>query len=238
MQVSPAGSKRWFYKYRIQNKEKQLALGSYPTVSLTAARKARDIAKLKKSEGVDPIQARKMEKLKGLAVDGSVFKVVALEWHAKQVGTWSASHAERTKRQLERDLFPWIGERQMESIEPMELLPVSASQLVSVRVEGKERDAKQVAAVKRVYLEKLNSHKDTAQAQALIVVTDESVSDAMRLNVEQALAKAVKSPSNAIATLPAYWLRGGWQGYEQQVAQTAVIQQTANHKLQVPCGRI
>ena len=75
MQVSPAGSKRWFYKYRIQNKEKQLALGSYPTVSLTAARKARDIAKLKKSEGVDPIQARKMEKLKGLAVDGSVFKV-------------------------------------------------------------------------------------------------------------------------------------------------------------------
>ena len=121
---------------------------------------------------------------------------------------------------------------------PKDRLPVSASQLVSVRVEGKERDAKQVAAVKRVYLEKLNSHKDTAQAQALIVVTDESVSDAMRLNVEQALAKAVKSPSNAIATLPAYWLRGGWQGYEQQVAQTAVIQQTANHKLQVPCGRI
>jgi len=124
LQVSPNGSKRWFYKYRIQNKEKQLALGSYPMVSLTAARKARDIAKLKKSEGVDPVQARKMEKLKGLAVDGSVFKVVALEWHAKQVGTWSASHAERTQRQLERDLFPWIGDRQMESIEPMELLSV------------------------------------------------------------------------------------------------------------------
>ncbi len=35
LQVSPNGSKRWFYKYRIQNKEKQLALGSYPTVSLT-----------------------------------------------------------------------------------------------------------------------------------------------------------------------------------------------------------
>ncbi|WP_404826406.1 tyrosine-type recombinase/integrase [Diaphorobacter aerolatus] len=39
-------------------------------------------------------------------------------------GTWSPSHAERTKRQLERDLFPWIGDRQMESIEPMELLSV------------------------------------------------------------------------------------------------------------------
>lgn len=121
---------------------------------------------------------------------------------------------------------------------PKDRLPVSASQLVSVQVEGKERDAKLVAAVKRAYLDKLNNHKNTAQAQALIVVTDESFSDAIRLQVEQALAKAVKSPSNAIASLPAYWLRGGWQGYEQQVAQTAVIQQTANHKLQVPCGRI
>ena len=103
--VSPNGSKRWFYKYRIQNKEKQFALGSYPTGSLTAARKARDIAKLKKSEGVDPIQARKMEKLKGLAVDGSVFKVVALEWHAKQVGTWSASHAEPQNASLNEIYF-------------------------------------------------------------------------------------------------------------------------------------
>ena len=124
LQVSPNGSKRWFYKYRTQGKEKQLALGSYPTVTLTAARKARDIAKLKKSEGVDPIQAKKMEKLKGLAASGSTFQVVALDWHAKQIDKWSPSHAERTKRQLERDLFPWIVERQMEGIEPMELLSV------------------------------------------------------------------------------------------------------------------
>ena len=44
LQVTPTGSKRWFYKYRTEGKEKQLALGSYPSVSLTAARKARDIA--------------------------------------------------------------------------------------------------------------------------------------------------------------------------------------------------
>ena len=49
LQVSPAGSKRWFMKYRVGGKEKQLALGSYPNISLKQARLARDAAKLEKS---------------------------------------------------------------------------------------------------------------------------------------------------------------------------------------------
>jgi hypothetical protein len=76
LQVSPAGSKRWFLKYRIAGAEKQFALGSYPTVGLADARKARDAAKLKKSEGIDPVQARKVEKLKAVRTDGDTFKAV------------------------------------------------------------------------------------------------------------------------------------------------------------------
>lgn len=64
LQVSPAGSKRWFYKYRADGKEKQLALGSYPAVGLADARKARDLAKAQKTGGVDPVAARKVERLK------------------------------------------------------------------------------------------------------------------------------------------------------------------------------
>ncbi|PKO30469.1 MAG: integrase [Betaproteobacteria bacterium HGW-Betaproteobacteria-9] len=124
LQVTPAGSKRWFLKYRIGPKEKQLALGSYPAVGLQAARLARDAAKLQKATGVDPVQARKLEKLKGTRDGGDTFKAVALEWHGKQVDRWSPGHADRTKRQLERDLFPWLGDRQMGSIEPLELLSV------------------------------------------------------------------------------------------------------------------
>lgn len=47
---------------------------------------------------------------------------VALEWHAKQAPQWSEGHAERALRQLERDLFPWIGPRRLSEIEPVELL--------------------------------------------------------------------------------------------------------------------
>lgn len=122
LQVSPAGSKRWFLKYRMAGAEKQLALGSYPAVSLTAARKARDAAKLQKSAGLDPVQARKIDKLKATREDGDTFKVISLEWHAKQAPQLSDGHAARMLRQLERDLFPWIGDRPIVEIHALELL--------------------------------------------------------------------------------------------------------------------
>lgn len=124
LQVSPAGSKRWFLKYRFEGKEKQLSLGSYPTVPLAAARQARDAAKLQKAAGVNLVQARKLEKLKGKRAGGDTFKAMAMEWHGKQADNWSPEHAKRTLRQLERDLFPWLGERHMAEIEPLELLAV------------------------------------------------------------------------------------------------------------------
>ena len=122
LQVSPAGSKRWFLKYRVGGKEKQLALGSYPDVSLKSARLARDAAKLQKSEGTDPVQVRKLEKLKATRNTEDTFKAIALEWYGRQAPQWSGSHALRMLRQLERDLFPWIGERPIAQIHAMELL--------------------------------------------------------------------------------------------------------------------
>ena len=122
LEVSPAGSKRWFWKYRKDGKEGPRALCSYPDVGLKAARKARDTAKLQKSDGRDPVQARKADKLKATRPGGDTFKAVALECYGKQAPQWSSSHAERSLRQLERDLFPWIGSRAMTDIHPMELL--------------------------------------------------------------------------------------------------------------------
>ena len=122
LEVSPAGSKRWFWKTYANGKEGRLALGSYPAVTLMAARKARDAAKGQKSDGIDPVQHRKIAKLRAARTDVDTFKVVALEWYAKQSPQWSKSHAERSLRQLERDLFPWIGSRPMTGIDPLELL--------------------------------------------------------------------------------------------------------------------
>lgn len=122
LEISPGGSKRWFQKIYQDNKETRLALGSYPNVGLNAARRARDAVKLKKADGINPIQARKVEKLKAVNPAGDSFRVVALEWYEKQESQWSDTHATRAKRQFERDLFPWLGDRRLADIEPVELL--------------------------------------------------------------------------------------------------------------------
>jgi len=122
LQVSPAGSKRWFLKYRIGGKEKQLALGGYPEMSLTAARRAREAAKLNKSEGRDPIQLRKVEKLRAITLDADTFKVTALEWYEMKLSSWSSHYAIREKRNLEKDLFPHFAARRIGDIQPIELL--------------------------------------------------------------------------------------------------------------------
>jgi integrase len=122
LEVSPAGSKRWFWKTYQDGKEGRLALGSYPAMGLGDARRARDAAKIVKSEGRNPVEVRKVEKLKAARPDGDTFKAVALEWYGKQAPQWSPSHAERSLRQLERDLFPWIGARPIAEIHAMELL--------------------------------------------------------------------------------------------------------------------
>ncbi len=122
LEVSPAGSKRWFWKMYADGKESRIALGSYPAVGLADARKARDAAKLHKQEGRNPVQVRKVAKLRGASSSSDTFKTVATEWYKKQAPEWSTSHAERSLRQLERDLFPWIGSRPMADIQPLELL--------------------------------------------------------------------------------------------------------------------
>ena len=122
LQVSPAGSKRWFLKYRVAGVEKQLALGKYPDVSLTAARKAREAAKLQKADGNDPVQVRKIAKLRAVTPDADTFKVTALEWYEMKLPGWSTHYAIREKRNLVKDLFPFFAARRIGDIQPIEVL--------------------------------------------------------------------------------------------------------------------
>jgi integrase len=122
LEISPAGSKRWFWKTYSDGKEGRMALGRYPDVPLTAARKARDAAKLVKSEGRDPVQARKVEKLKATTPASSTFKATAMEWYEMKLDSWSRHYAIREKRNLEKDLFPFLGARRISDIEAIELL--------------------------------------------------------------------------------------------------------------------
>ena len=124
LEISPAGSKRWFWKYRKDGKEARMALGSYPDVGPKAARKARDAAKENKSEGVDPVLARQVEKLKSTVGTGDTLAATASDWLARGKPNWSDTHYVRESRNITKDLIPYLGKRAIADIKPMELLAV------------------------------------------------------------------------------------------------------------------
>ncbi|WP_339678425.1 integrase arm-type DNA-binding domain-containing protein [uncultured Zhongshania sp.] len=122
--VNPSGKKYWRFKYRYTGKEKLLALGVYPDVSLKSARtNHRDAQDLLKT-GIDPSAQRKAAKLTKNTAAANSFQLVALEWFNNQKAKWAESHWSKVERMMERDLFPHLGNRPLKEITPPELLAV------------------------------------------------------------------------------------------------------------------
>lgn len=122
--VNPSGSKYWRLKYRFAGKEKLLAIGVYPDISLAQARSRREEAKKLLLEGKDPGQERKLEKLSRQLEVESSFEAIAREWYTRRFDRWSVSYREEMMRTFERDVFPFIGHRPIKDIKPLELLEV------------------------------------------------------------------------------------------------------------------
>ncbi len=109
LEVAAAGPKRWFMKYRFGGKEKHLALGNYPLVSLKEARDGRDKAKRARVEGEDPVQAHRVSKIINKAASAQTFEAVAREFFETKKAGWSPKYAARWIERMEKDLFPHLG---------------------------------------------------------------------------------------------------------------------------------
>ena len=117
-----ASGKYWRMNYRIDGKQRTLALGVYPAVSLANARMARDKAKKLLAAGGDPSAAKRIDKAAKLAAGENTFKAIAMEWHGTKKSGWSNSHTETTMERMENNLFPWLGSRVITEIEAPEVL--------------------------------------------------------------------------------------------------------------------
>jgi len=122
LQVMPNGSKYWRMNYRFAHKQKTLAIGVYPDVSLKMAKEKRDEARKLLANGVDPSIERKTQKLTKSISDANSLELIAREWHTQNLLRWSETHANKLIRLLERDIFPWLGSRPITEIEPIEIL--------------------------------------------------------------------------------------------------------------------
>lgn len=123
--VSPAGGKLWRLKYRFQGKEKLLALGAYPDISLKDARKKREEAKELLAKDVDPAEAKKEAKATAAAIElemATTFESVARDWFSKKKAAWTPGHQKKILSRLENQLFPILGTKLFSSLEPGDFL--------------------------------------------------------------------------------------------------------------------
>jgi integrase len=120
--VDPKGGKYWRLKYRIEGREKLLALGIYPEVSLAEAREKRELARKRFASGIDPGAVKKALRAAKVAETEYGFEVVALEWYDNKAHLWAASHAETVIGRLRLDVFPVFGARPIGDIKAPEVL--------------------------------------------------------------------------------------------------------------------
>jgi integrase len=127
--VNPTGGKLWRWKYRFGGKEKLLALGSYPDVTLAKARERHQEARKLLAERVDPGAARKAAKTAARIAAENSFEAVARQWWAHWSKDRSAIHAVQTLRRLEADVFPELGAL------PVSTITVAALRGMAKRIE-------------------------------------------------------------------------------------------------------
>lgn len=122
IQITPNGGKWWRFKYRFDNKEKLLSLGTYPEITLKTARDKRDDARQQVANGIDPSEARKAKKLSREGNLANSFEVVAREWLASHMANKADTHKEKVIRRFELYMFPWIGKKAIAEITAQEVL--------------------------------------------------------------------------------------------------------------------
>lgn len=143
LQVMPDGAKYWRMKARYEGVERLLAFGVYPKISLGEAREARAKAIKQISDGTDPQQAKRLEKLQKAYANANTFEAIARQWHTNNLEKWKENTAKDVLNRLEKDVFPLIGKRPIAEIDG----PILVDMLKRIEMRGALEITRRLAQV-------------------------------------------------------------------------------------------
>lgn len=122
LQIMPNGGKYWRFKYRFAGKEKILAIGVYPDVSLKDARLKLAEARKLLTDSIDPGAVKRERKEEIMQKSENTFSSVSAEWYGKSSPLWSEKTQRLIYKRIQRDLLPQLGHRPISEITAPELL--------------------------------------------------------------------------------------------------------------------
>ncbi len=137
LEVHPSGAKLWRYRYIFLGKDKRIALGSCPDVSLAEARRKHGDARPKVQDGIDPLAERKREKLVAHYNAANSFEEVAKEYIDKMVAEGRADTTTTKANWLLEQLAP-IASRPVADLKPIDVLAA----LKRLEANGKHETAR------------------------------------------------------------------------------------------------
>ena len=111
LEVTSGGSRLWRWKYRYAGKEKRLAIGQYPSVSLAEARRERDKARSVLQGGADPSEVRRDAKRAAMTRQETAFEPIARRWWSQWRTNKTARYTKYVLDRMEADAFPEIGHK-------------------------------------------------------------------------------------------------------------------------------
>ena len=120
--VMPNGARYWRLDYRFAGKRRTLALGVYPTVTLSNARARREDARACLAKDIDPLVVKKQTKRAARHANENTFEGVAREWIENQHKRLAPRYRAQLLARLEVDIFPQIGARPVSQVDALELL--------------------------------------------------------------------------------------------------------------------
>ena len=147
--LHPNGSKYWRMKYQFSGKEKTLAFGVWPEVSLTEAREMRNEAKLLLKDGKDPSGVKKSQKLNQKIQNSNTFGSITQEWLLMKKKEWKKAHSHDVQRALEIHVLPDLANRPIAEIDSTELLAVLKKIEDQGKFEAAHRARQKVDAIFR-----------------------------------------------------------------------------------------
>ncbi len=115
--VMPPGGKLWRWKYRVEGREKLMALGSYPEVSLAEARRRHAEGRRLLAAGVDPMAQRMATRTASQEQSGTTFEAIAALWIEHWKDDKSPRHIAGTQRRLDANILPSLGALQIGDIQ-------------------------------------------------------------------------------------------------------------------------
>ncbi len=125
--VAKSGGKLWYLKYRFNGKEKKIALGAYPTVSLSDARKKREEFKKMIAEGIDPSEERKAQK-EQIKIEEvkktNTFYTISQKWLESYKDQVSENYHTRLGRALKNYIYPTIKEKPIDEVTRLEIIAI------------------------------------------------------------------------------------------------------------------